>query len=204
MVGSTGPTGAPGANGSPDSAADVLAKLVTVDGAGSGLDADTVGGIASTDLVVQRARFISIPLVSGLLTSTTFANGYITYPSTPDATLRFRMQLPPDYVAGSEVKVVLGGGVPGTPGDCALAMVVYMTVARAGQMNNVSGLEGPIQVVPAHVAENAMLSLPLPSSVPLLPYDFLSVDVSRLGDSSVADDCPNLIIADINVEYLSR
>jgi hypothetical protein len=51
--GPTGPTGQqgtqgiqgpPGQNGSPDTAAQVLAKLLGVDGSGSGLDADTVDG----------------------------------------------------------------------------------------------------------------------------------------------------------------
>ena len=36
--------GPPGADGSPDTAAQVLAKLITVDGSGSGLDADLVRG----------------------------------------------------------------------------------------------------------------------------------------------------------------
>jgi Collagen triple helix repeat (20 copies) len=49
-AGATGATGAPGAAGSPDSAGDVLAKLLTVDGAGSGLDADRLAGAALTDL----------------------------------------------------------------------------------------------------------------------------------------------------------
>jgi hypothetical protein len=39
-----GPAGPPGADGSPDTAAQILAKLVTVDGAGSTLDADLLDG----------------------------------------------------------------------------------------------------------------------------------------------------------------
>ncbi len=46
-AGAAGPQGPTGPNGSADTAADVLAKLLTVDGAGSGLDADLLGG-AST------------------------------------------------------------------------------------------------------------------------------------------------------------
>ena len=43
-TGPTGPTGRTGPVGSPDTGAQVLAKLATVDGAGSGLDADLFGG----------------------------------------------------------------------------------------------------------------------------------------------------------------
>ena len=43
-TGATGPQGPAGADGSPDTAGQVLAKLVTVDGAGSGLDADLLDG----------------------------------------------------------------------------------------------------------------------------------------------------------------
>jgi len=46
-VGATGPTGMTGAQGSADTAAQVLAKLITVDGAGSGLDADLLDGQSS-------------------------------------------------------------------------------------------------------------------------------------------------------------
>ena len=42
--GPIGPVGPPGPQGSPDTAAQVLAKLVTVDGSGSGLDADLLDG----------------------------------------------------------------------------------------------------------------------------------------------------------------
>ena len=43
-IGATGPQGPAGTDGSPDTAAQVLAKLVTVDGASSGLDADLLDG----------------------------------------------------------------------------------------------------------------------------------------------------------------
>lgn len=43
-TGSTGATGQTGAQGSPDTAQQVLDKLVTVDGTGSGLDADLLDG----------------------------------------------------------------------------------------------------------------------------------------------------------------
>ena len=45
--GTTGATGATGPQGSPDTAAQVLTKIKTVDGSGSGLDADLLDGINS-------------------------------------------------------------------------------------------------------------------------------------------------------------
>jgi hypothetical protein len=48
--GPPGPKGDPGTNGSPDTPQQVLAKLGQVDGAGSGLDADTVDGTDGADL----------------------------------------------------------------------------------------------------------------------------------------------------------
>lgn len=49
-VGPTGPQGDKGADGSPDTAEQVLTKIKTVDGSGSGLDADTLDGLDSTSL----------------------------------------------------------------------------------------------------------------------------------------------------------
>jgi len=50
-TGPTGPTGFTGSQGSPDTASQILAKLVTVDGASSGLDADLLDGISSTSFL---------------------------------------------------------------------------------------------------------------------------------------------------------
>lgn len=47
-IGPTGPTGATGPAGSPDTPAQVLAKIKQVDGSGSGLDADSLDGIDSS------------------------------------------------------------------------------------------------------------------------------------------------------------
>ena len=46
--GAKGDKGDAGQSGSPDGAADVLAKLLTVDGPGSGLDADLLGGLPAS------------------------------------------------------------------------------------------------------------------------------------------------------------
>jgi len=53
--GATGATGATGPAGSPDTAAQVLTKIKTVDGSGSGLDADTLDGINSTSFLRSDA-----------------------------------------------------------------------------------------------------------------------------------------------------
>jgi hypothetical protein len=50
-TGLTGARGATGLQGSPDTAAQVRAKLLTVDGAGSGIDADLLDGLDSADVV---------------------------------------------------------------------------------------------------------------------------------------------------------
>ena len=54
-TGATGATGATGPAGSPDTAAQVLTKIKTVDGSGSGLDADTVDGIQGASLLRSDA-----------------------------------------------------------------------------------------------------------------------------------------------------
>jgi hypothetical protein len=47
VPGATGAAGATGPSGSPDTPAQVLTKLLTVDGAGSGLDADSLDGLSN-------------------------------------------------------------------------------------------------------------------------------------------------------------
>lgn len=54
-----GATGAQGPAGSPDTPAQVLTKLSQVDGSGSGLDADRLDGIDSTDVTRGAARVLS-------------------------------------------------------------------------------------------------------------------------------------------------
>lgn len=50
-AGPPGPPGPPGEDGSPDAPAEILAKLLDVDGSQSGLDADLVDGLDSDDLL---------------------------------------------------------------------------------------------------------------------------------------------------------
>ena len=57
-TGATGPQGPAGADGSPDTATQVRAKLVTVDGSGSGIDADLLDGShASAFALLSGATF---------------------------------------------------------------------------------------------------------------------------------------------------
>jgi len=53
-TGATGATGPASANGSPDTPAQVLAKLAAVDGTGSGVDADTLDGLSLADVRALR------------------------------------------------------------------------------------------------------------------------------------------------------
>jgi hypothetical protein len=57
--GSQGPMGLPGAAGSPDTPAQVLAKLQQVDGAGSGIDADQLDGLDSQRLITELGGTIN-------------------------------------------------------------------------------------------------------------------------------------------------
>ncbi len=55
-AGATGLAGAPGEDGSPDSAEQVRDKLLTADGAGSGVDADTLDGKDAADFAANGAE----------------------------------------------------------------------------------------------------------------------------------------------------
>lgn len=68
--GGTGPQGLPGAPGSPDTAMEVLDKVKQVDGSGSGLDADRLGGkplseVASHSFNLVTAGFVQTSPSSG-------------------------------------------------------------------------------------------------------------------------------------------
>lgn len=68
-TGATGPQGSAGANGSPDTAAQVRDKLKTVDGSGSGIDADKLDGLhASSFARLSGATF------SGTVTAPNFVS----------------------------------------------------------------------------------------------------------------------------------
>lgn len=68
--GDVGPMGPPGEDGSPDTAQQVLDKLKTVDGSGSGLDADTLDGLDPSAFGGPTADFAAEASPPGLLPST--------------------------------------------------------------------------------------------------------------------------------------
>jgi len=68
--GSTGSTGATGPAGSPDTAAQVLTKVKTVDGSGSGLDADLLDGQQGSYYASASHVHSYLPLTGGTLTGT--------------------------------------------------------------------------------------------------------------------------------------
>ena len=73
-AGAKGDAGATGPAGSADTAQDVLAKLLTVDGAGSGLDADLLGGLP----VASFQQRVSGTCVAGSYVREVAANGTVT------------------------------------------------------------------------------------------------------------------------------
>jgi hypothetical protein len=62
-TGPAGPRGAAGQDGSPDTPAQVLEKLKTVDGSGSELDADTLNGQSSAGFVPLQSANSPLPAV---------------------------------------------------------------------------------------------------------------------------------------------
>lgn len=66
LPGEDGVDGVDGEDGSPDTAAQVLAKLLTVDGAGSGLVADSLDGLDSSDFLGVNAKASDSDKLDGL------------------------------------------------------------------------------------------------------------------------------------------
>lgn len=102
--GAVGPTGARGNDGSPDTAQQVLDKLLTTNSAAAGLDAGKLGGQGPDAYAKAGPRSISIPVFAARTTLSHWDNG----PSFPhaggDATYSFT--LGQDYVASSPLEVV--------------------------------------------------------------------------------------------------
>jgi hypothetical protein len=65
--GPRGPQGPAGSDGSPDTGAQILGKLAGVDGAGSGLDADTIDGVDSGEVgtMASDSKTLTRPSASG-------------------------------------------------------------------------------------------------------------------------------------------
>jgi len=60
LAGQQGNPGADGQNGSPDTSAQVLAKLAQVDGSGSGVDADTLDGLGSAAFTASPGQMCAV------------------------------------------------------------------------------------------------------------------------------------------------
>jgi hypothetical protein len=75
--GQPGQPGQPGQDGSPDSASDVLTKLLTVDGGGSGLDADLLDGLSSNAFLPAGGTAVNADKLDNL-DSTDIGLGYFT------------------------------------------------------------------------------------------------------------------------------
>lgn len=117
-VGATGPPGAPGApgSGSADTAAQILAKLVTVDGSGSGLDADTLDGLDSSGFLPANAIGVTVmpqpsivivsPTTGSIVIDMAVSNGnYLSLSLTGDPSLSLS-----NRVAGrnTSIRIVAG------------------------------------------------------------------------------------------------
>jgi hypothetical protein len=111
LEGPRGPEGPPGADGSPDTPQQVLDKLSTVDGPGSGLDADSVDGLAGADLV-PAADIVAMRGTAGGFTG---APSVISLPPV-GGDLELRVRCIDDTVEG-EVDVVVEGRVPSGGGN---------------------------------------------------------------------------------------
>ena len=93
--GETGVQGPPGANGSPDTAAQVLAKLLTVDGTASNLDADTLDGQSSAAFLGATAtaggdltgNYPSPSIAGDAVSSAKVANNSLTGADVDESTL---------------------------------------------------------------------------------------------------------------------
>jgi len=96
--GPPGDPGAPGAPGSPDTGAQVLEKLTEVDGEGSGLDADSLDGLDSTDFARRGRRSITLPVTTETTGDTSWSS-LLRLPLDMDMTKAFSLNI--FYLAGS-------------------------------------------------------------------------------------------------------
>jgi Collagen triple helix repeat (20 copies) len=125
--GERGATGAPGADGSPDTALQVLDKLKTVDGAGSGLDADLFDGVELNDLqrrvtgTCGAGQYVQSVAVDGSVSCGTDANS-----------------------GGDITGVTAGNGLTGgaTSGNATLGVAVPLQLSQSntGSTNEVATL----------------------------------------------------------------
>lgn len=117
-VGPAGPPGAPG-SGSPDTAAQVLAKILTVDGSGSGLDADLLDGLDAAAYLDTPSQLLDKLLTvdgvgSGLdadLLDGLDSSSYLNASNPPDTGAQILSKLLPVDGAGSGLDADLLDGL---------------------------------------------------------------------------------------------
>lgn len=184
--GATGASGVPGApgtdgeEGSPDSPTDVLGKLVTVDGSGSGLDADLFDG-QSSNVFAQVANVVSDgDAAGGDLNGSTYPNPQLAADSVA------KPEIATDGVGAAEIQagqvqnaelastaVSLGkmnsGGSqllffnpPSTPADTCVPHIVVVNGPDRGEVllfEATDDTPGGFFMLPATVPQDNILSL---------------------------------------------
>jgi hypothetical protein len=207
--GAVGPPGATGSAGSPDTPADVLAKLLTVDGAGSGLDADTLGGVTVEQFATIGPRSVPIAIsatanFSGTTTYT--ASTTIRFSDTLDGAIAGSAGLPANFVSGP-VRLVVSGAMTG-PGSplTPCSMVIggrIVVVAREGSPLIPGPPSSPTQVVSSASGFGFAKKIDLTLSVGLAPYDLIQFVFLRSGADS-NDTCPPSDVLHLSLEYIGQ
>jgi hypothetical protein len=134
-TGQTGAAGQTGPAGSADTAGDVLTKIKTVDGAGSGLDADLLDGLTSDDLTRTAGAGL---LLTGSAFSADFGVGAGKVTQGDDA--RLSDARTPTGAAGG----VLTGTYP-NPTINPAANVTVASLTTPGLIKSGSGTGGTLQ-----------------------------------------------------------
>ena len=137
LQGAVGPAGMAGQPGSPDTPAQVLGKLVQVDGAGTNVDADLLDGISSAQFL--RGDIDSTHATNLTVTNNFRANGTITSGGNMTAGAALS--------AGGTLTVAGGSTLNSTLTVAgASALNSSLTVAGASQLNGNLEVRGNLQV----------------------------------------------------------
>jgi hypothetical protein len=110
-AGAKGDTGPQGPAGSPDTPTDVLAKLMQVDGAGSGLDADLLGGLPTSAF----QRRVSGACDPGHYLRAIAADGTVTCGDDADSAVNVPLTLTQPADVGSALNTAITSPASGSP-----------------------------------------------------------------------------------------
>ena len=105
-AGPRGEQGDPGADGSPDTAQQVLDKLLTVDGTSSGLDADTVQGIDPEEFSRRGLRGQTLTFSSSQNAPQTSNSVRLPESDGVSVLVRYNWVVPPDFRTGTDITLV--------------------------------------------------------------------------------------------------